>query len=122
AIAASQFVTCYQPQVAFATGEVLGVEALIGWQHPRDGLVPVERLLGGPQYAGVLNNLTRTMLPRTLEQAMQWRHLGEDFRIGVNLSIDDLSALDFPDFIVDAAASAHFPLSRLVLEISETRM
>lgn len=122
AIAAGQFVTYYQPQVAFATGEVLGVEAMIGWRHPRDGLVPVERLLGGAQYSGLLNDLTRTMLPRTLEQAMQWQHLGEDFRIGVNLSIDDLSALDFPDFIVDAAAHAHFPLSRLVLEISETRM
>jgi EAL domain-containing protein (putative c-di-GMP-specific phosphodiesterase class I)/CheY-like chemotaxis protein len=122
AIAAGQLVTCYQPQVAFATGEVMGVEAMIGWQHPRDGLVPAEPLLSGVEYYGVLNDLTRSMLPATLEQAAQWQHLGDDFRVGINLSMDDLAALDFPDFIVDAAARARFPLSRLVLEINETRM
>ncbi|CAB3682858.1 EAL domain-containing response regulator [Trinickia soli] len=122
AIAAGQLITCYQPQVAFATGEVTGVEAKIGWMHPRDGLVTVEPMLGGVEYYGVLNDLTRTLLPTALEQAAQWQHLGDDFRVGVNLSMDDLAALDFPDFIVDAAARARFPLSRLVLEINETRM
>jgi len=122
AIAAGQIVTCYQPQVAFATGEVTGVEAMIGWQHPRDGLVPAERLLASIDYQGVQNDLTRKMLPSTLEQAAQWQPLGDDFRVGINLSMDDLAALDFPDFIVDAAAHAHFPLSRLVLEINETRL
>ncbi|HEX7685985.1 MAG TPA: EAL domain-containing response regulator [Trinickia sp.] len=122
AIAEKQLVVCYQPQVAFATGEVMGVEAMIGWQHPRDGLVPAERLLGDEEYSGIVRDLTRTMLPAALEQAAQWQHLGDDFRIGINLSMDDLSALDFPDFIVDAAAQARFPLSRLVLEIAETRM
>jgi EAL domain-containing protein (putative c-di-GMP-specific phosphodiesterase class I) len=122
AIAAGQLVTCYQPQVAFATGEVMGVEAMIGWQHPRDGLVPADRLLASEQYYGVLNDLTRSMLQTTLEQAARWQDLGDDFRLGINLSMDDLAALDFPDFIVDAAAHAHFPLSRLVLEINETRI
>ncbi|RDU96574.1 EAL domain-containing response regulator [Trinickia dinghuensis] len=122
AIATGQIVTCYQPQVALATGEIVGVEAMIGWQHPRDGLVPADRLLASEHYYGVLNDLTRTMLPRTLEQAARWQTLGDDFRIGINLSMDDLAALDFPDFIVDAAARAHFPLSRLVLEINVARM
>jgi EAL domain-containing protein (putative c-di-GMP-specific phosphodiesterase class I)/CheY-like chemotaxis protein len=122
AIATGQIMTCYQPQVAFATGEIVGVEAMIGWQHPRDGLVPADRLLASEQYYGVLNDLTRTMLPATLEQAAQWQHLGDDFRVGINLSMDDLAALDFPDFIVDAAARARFPLSRLVLEINVARM
>jgi EAL domain-containing protein (putative c-di-GMP-specific phosphodiesterase class I)/ActR/RegA family two-component response regulator len=122
AIAAGQLVACYQPQVAFATGEVMGVEAMVGWMHPRDGLVPAERLLGGAEYYGVLNDLTRGMLQSTLEQATQWQHLGDDFRIGINLSMDDLAALDFPDFIVEAAASARFPLSRIVLEINEARL
>ena len=122
AIASGQIVTCYQPQVAFATGEIMGVEAMIGWQHPRDSLVPVDRLLASEQYDGILNDLTRRMLQSTLEQAARWQHMGDDFRVGVNLSMEDLAALDFPDFIVDAAAQAHFPLSRLVLEINEARM
>jgi EAL domain-containing protein (putative c-di-GMP-specific phosphodiesterase class I)/CheY-like chemotaxis protein len=122
AIASGQIVTCYQPQVAFATGEVMGVEAMIGWQHPRDGLVPADRLLASEQYYGILNDLTRKTLQSTLEQAARWQHMGDDFRVGVNLSMEDLAALDFPDFIVDAAAQAHFPLSRLVLEINEARM
>ena len=122
AIAAGQIVTCYQPQVAFATGEITGVEAMIGWQHPRDGLLPAGRMLASEPFYGIANDLTRTILPAALEQAAQWPSLGNDFRVGINLSMDDLAALDFPDFIVEAAAQAHFPLSRLVLEINEVRM
>ena len=117
AIAAGQIVARYQPQVAFATGDVTGVEAIVAWQHPREGLISAERLLDA-HHLGVLNDLTRTTLPQTLEQAARWEGLGDDFRVSVNLSMDDLAALDFPDFIVDAAKGAGFPLSRIVLEIN----
>ena len=122
AIAAGQIVMCYQPQAAFATGEVTGVEALIAWQHPRDGLVLVGRFLKMAEQHGIVEDITRSLLPGVLNEALQWRALGPDFRVGINLSIDDLASLDFPDFIVDAASAAGFPLSRLVLEITETRI
>lgn len=122
AIAAGQVAICYQPQVAFATGEVLGVEAKMGWRHPRHGFVPADAWLAGERCSGVRNDLTRTALPSTLEHAARWESLGDDFRVGINLSMDDLAALDFPDFIVDAAARARFPLSRIVLEINEAGM
>lgn len=118
AIAAGQVVTCFQPQVAFATGELTGFEAINAWRHPHDGLVAVDRLPVNEQYHGILNDMTRTMLPSILEEAARWRGLGDDFRVAVNLSMEDLAALDFPDFIVDAAKQAGFPLSRLVLEIN----
>jgi EAL domain-containing protein (putative c-di-GMP-specific phosphodiesterase class I)/ActR/RegA family two-component response regulator len=122
AIAAGEVVTCFQPQVAFATGELTGVEAMIAWRHPRDGLIPADRLLANERFYGVLNDLTRTTLPSTLEQAARWQGLGDDFRVAVNLSMEDLAALDFPDFIVDAAKHAGFPLSRIVLEINTSHM
>ena len=122
AIDAGQIVMCYQPQAAFATGEVTGVEALVAWEHPRDGLVLVGHFLKIAEQHGIVQDLTRSLLPATLAEALHWRALGSDFRLGINLSMDDLASLDFPDFIVDAANAAGFPLSRLVLEITETRI
>ncbi|CAN7468427.1 EAL domain-containing response regulator [Trinickia sp. LjRoot230] len=122
AVTAGQIVTCYQPQAAFATGEVTGIEALFGWQRPHDGRLLTGRELNVAEQAGIFGDLTRRALPAMLEQTLQWHALGPDFRLGINLSIDDLTSLDFPDFIVDAATSVGFPLSRLVLEITETRL
>ncbi|GLU35410.1 EAL domain-containing response regulator [Trinickia caryophylli] len=122
AIASGAIVTRYQPQAAFATGEVTGVEALIGWRHPRDGVVIGDRFLHTAEQHGVIGGLTRGLLPAMLAEALQWQALGPDFRLGINLSVDDLASLDFPDFIVDAATRVGFPLSRLVLEVKQARL
>jgi EAL domain-containing protein (putative c-di-GMP-specific phosphodiesterase class I)/CheY-like chemotaxis protein len=122
AIAEGQFVAYYQPQVALSTGSLLGVEALVRWQHPRDGVVTADQFVSLAELYGLVDDLTRAVLPAALRQAADWRKDGTDLRLAVNLSMDNLVSLDFPDFVVDTAEATGFPLSKLVLEITETRL
>lgn len=122
ALAAGAIHPCFQPQVSFATGRVTGFEVLPGWRRADGTLDTADRFLSASQQYAILNDFTRAMLPGVLEQAARWLAFGDDFRLGLNLSMDDLASLDFPDFVADAAARAGFPLSRLVLEVTETRI
>jgi EAL domain-containing protein (putative c-di-GMP-specific phosphodiesterase class I)/ActR/RegA family two-component response regulator len=122
ALAAGAIHPCFQPQVSFATGRVTGFEVLPGWRRADGSLDTADRFLSAAQQYAILNDFTRATLPGVLEQAARWHRFGDDFRLGLNLSMDDLASLDFPDFVADAAAHAGFPLSRLVLEVTETRI
>lgn len=122
AIAAGELVNYYQPQVEIATGELVGVEALVRWQHCRDGIVGAERFIGLAEEYGLVEDLTRAVLPAALKQAAAWQDLVGGMRMSVNLSMDNLCALDFPDFVTETAAEAGFAVSGLVLEVTETRL
>jgi EAL domain-containing protein (putative c-di-GMP-specific phosphodiesterase class I) len=122
AIAAGELVNYYQPQVEIATGKLVGVETLLRWQHPRDGVVAAQQFIGLAEEHGLVEDLMRAVLPAALRQAAAWQDLVGGLRVSVNLSMDNLCSLDFPDFVSDAAAEAGFPLSGLVLEITETRL
>jgi EAL domain-containing protein (putative c-di-GMP-specific phosphodiesterase class I) len=122
AIAAGEIVNYYQPQVEIATGAVVGVEALVRWQHPRDGIIAAQGFIGLAEEHGLVEDLTRAVLPAALKQAAAWQNLVGGLRMSVNLSMDNLCSLDFPDFVTDTAAEAGFPVSGLVLEVTETRL
>jgi len=122
AISEGQLLVHYQPKVALSSGALVGMEALVRWQHPRDGLVGAERFIDAAERYGLIDELTRAVLSTATKQAAEWLKQGWDLRIAVNLSMDNLNSLDFPDFVVTAAADAGFPLSRLILEITETKL
>jgi EAL domain-containing protein (putative c-di-GMP-specific phosphodiesterase class I) len=122
AIAAGEIVNYYQPQVEIATGALVGLETLVRWQHPRDGIVAAQGFIGLAEDHGLVEDLTRAVLPAALRQAAAWQDLVEGLRMSVNLSMDNLCSLDFPDFVTDTAAEAGFPVSGLVLEVTETRL
>ena len=62
AILDGEFVNFYQPQVEFMTGRLVGVEALVRWQHPRDGLVGPDRFIGVAEKSGLINRLTQVVI------------------------------------------------------------
>ncbi len=122
AIRAQQLVNYYQPQVALATGTVVGVEALVRWRHPSDGLVRASAFIELMEQHGLVNELVREVLPSALTEIAALEALDNKVRLSINLSMDNLNALDFPDFVATAAANAGFPLSRLVMEVTERKL
>ena len=122
AIAGGQLVTYYQPKVAIASGAIVGMEALVRLQHPQDGLVMPDQFIGTAEEHGLIDGLTRVVLTQALFEARNWRAAGFDIHVAVNVSMDSLAALDFPDFITREAAAAGIPLASLVLEVTESRL
>lgn len=122
AIEDRELVLHYQPLVAMHGSDVLGVEALVRWQHPRDGLVVPLHFVPVAETSGLIDMMTRQVLGMALAQARQWQDAGLRLCVSVNVSMDDLVSLDFPDLVVEMAARAGVSPGTLVLEVTESRL
>lgn len=122
AIEQHQLINHYQPTVAVATGSLMGVETLVRWQHPDDGLLFPGQFIDVAEKHGLIDDLTRTVLTSALQQARAWQQMGLDLRVAVNVSMDNLTTLDFADFVAEQAAAAGIQPQRLVLELTESRL
>lgn len=122
AIANGELLNHYQPQVEIATGRVVGIETLVRWQHSEDGLVYPARFLGVAEAHGLIDNLTHAVLAEALAQARCWQDRGLDLRVAINVSMDNLAAVDFADFVAGQAAVAGVPQQQVVLEVTESQL
>jgi diguanylate cyclase (GGDEF)-like protein len=109
----------YQPQVEIATGEVVGVEALLRWHHPRRGLVNPEELTKVAEHSGVMRLLTRRVVEDVVDQLARWAAAGLDLRAAVNVSVRDLHTPEIADQIAERMRHHGLPPARLQLEITE---
>jgi len=122
AIEEDELVLHYQPKISLELGRVVGVEALVRWRHPEDGLVPPGDFIPLAESGGLVDALTRKVLEQALAQARQWHQQGLELSVAVNVSMDDLVALDFPDTAEEMARRAGVPNRALVLEVTESRL
>lgn len=122
AIANGELINYYQPKVAIATGRVMGVETLVRWQHPLDGMVLPGEFIGGAEAHGLIDGLSRVVLANALAQAKVWQDMGLVLQLAVNVSMDNLASLDFADFAASQAAAAGVPPQQVVLEVAENRL
>ena len=122
AIAAGQLVNHYQPQVRLGDGGVAGVEALVRWRHPSDGLVFPSAFVPLAEQSGLSDALAHAVLAAALRAARQWREDGLELRVSVNLAMDNLFALDLPETVLSAAVAAGVPVDCVVLEVTESQV
>lgn len=122
AIAGGELVNYYQPKVALHSGRIEGVETLVRWQHPRDGLIFPDRFIATAEEHGLIHDLTFTVLSEALRQARVWMDDGLSLRVAVNVSMSNLTSLEFPEQVMQCAAEAGVDLKHLVLEVTESRM
>ncbi|MGB4359239.1 MAG: EAL domain-containing response regulator [Rhodoferax sp.] len=122
AIVNGELVNYYQPKVTLGDGRVVGVETLVRWQHPTDGLVFPDQFIGIAEAHGLIDALTRVVLHDALAQTRAWREAGLALRVAVNVSMDNLSALSFADFVIAAAAVSGVSPLEVVLEVTESRL
>jgi EAL domain-containing protein (putative c-di-GMP-specific phosphodiesterase class I)/AmiR/NasT family two-component response regulator len=112
----------YQPKVALADGAVLGVEALVRLQHPRFGLITPDRFIGVAEEHGCIDALAHAVIDTALRDAVAWRGVGRALQVALNLSMDNLLALDFPDMLSESTAAAGVAPGDLMLEVTESRL
>jgi diguanylate cyclase (GGDEF)-like protein len=112
----------YQPQIAIATGEVVGVEALLRWRHPVRGLVGPEELIRVAEQTPVMRLLTGRVLREVIGQLAFWRETGRPLRAAVNVSVRDLRSDDIADQIQDLLLRYALPADLLQLEITESAL
>jgi diguanylate cyclase (GGDEF)-like protein/PAS domain S-box-containing protein len=121
-LAAGQLVVHYQPKVSLDTGAVVGVEALVRWQHPVRGLLSPVGFLGSVERTALIEPLTDAVLDIALAQVRAWWAEGLTVPVAVNLSARSLSRADLPERVLDRLSAHGVPASLLRLEITESAL
>jgi diguanylate cyclase (GGDEF)-like protein len=120
AIEQEQFVLHFQPQVDISTGDLLGAEALLRWQHPDRGLLAPEAFLHAAEDGGMIDAIGGWMLRSACRHAAQWHgSRPEKVRVSVNVSGSQLGQKGFVDDVVRVLGENGLDASQLELEITE---
>ena len=111
----------YQPQVCAVTERVLGMEALIRWQHPELGLVMPDKFIPLAEETGTIAAIGSWVIDCACQQLQDWRALGfSEVRMAVNLSAQQLLLSDLGDNVQAALRRAGLMGADLELEITES--
>jgi diguanylate cyclase (GGDEF)-like protein len=119
AIDDGQLVVHYQPQIAVASGQVTGMEALVRWEHPTRGRVAPDDFISVAEQTGLIRDVTAYVLAESLRQCRAWHDLGHEVSVAVNISDRVLHDVDLPRVIAGLLGDADVPAERLMLEITE---
>jgi diguanylate cyclase (GGDEF)-like protein/PAS domain S-box-containing protein len=120
AIENGELILYYQPTVRMATREIIGVEALVRWNHPKYGLIPPADFIPLAEQSGFINPLTYWVLEEAIRQCKAWEEEGIDIHIAVNLSVRSLQDSGFPLLTMDLILKHKLRADKLHLEITES--
>jgi diguanylate cyclase (GGDEF)-like protein len=118
-IADGQLVVWYQPQVDARTEDVLGVEALVRWSHPRQGLLPPALFLPGARRSGLMLALSEEVVSLVLADARQWASAGLSMRVAMNFAPTELLGGILLPRLFEAVDAAGLPYESVVVEVTE---
>ncbi|MBV8367567.1 MAG: EAL domain-containing protein [Candidatus Eremiobacteraeota bacterium] len=116
----AELVLHYQPIVLLPGRKPYAVEALVRWNHPREGLLPPDRFISIAEETSMIGPLTGWVLDTALAQLCRWLAAGIDISVAVNVSPRTLEDHSIVDDVARALAATKAEPSRLTLEISES--
>jgi EAL domain-containing protein (putative c-di-GMP-specific phosphodiesterase class I)/CheY-like chemotaxis protein len=117
-----QWVLHYQPQVSLKTGGLVGMEALLRWNHPACGLTYPDQFIALAEDCGAIGEITNWVMRDALKQWAQWRSEGLNVQLSINLSMANLCSPNFCREISALARDAGIAPQNLTLEVTETRI
>lgn len=120
AIENDQLLLHYQPKIDMHTGRITATEALIRWQHPRDGFIPPDMFIPIAEQTGLIKPLTHWVLNEAIRQCARWRRDGYPINMSVNLSARNLQDNHLPMLVRNLLDSWGVNPEWLTLEITES--
>ena len=117
----SQFLCEYQPQLEMTSGRVVGLEALIRWNHPVHGILTPDRFIGVAEISGLSERITRWVLNEVCSQINRWRRVRPDFDVPVSVNVAgrEMGSTALPTLVRSALAKHEIDPHLIVLEITE---
>jgi diguanylate cyclase (GGDEF)-like protein/PAS domain S-box-containing protein len=123
ALLGEQLSLVYQPVMELSTGEVVGVEALLRWEHPERGLVPPLTFIPIAEESGLILQIGRWVLTRACQNAARWvseLELGDRFTVSVNVSNRQLEHDRLIAEVASILQESKLPPASLVIELTES--
>jgi len=120
AIETQQFELYYQPKVATTSRDVVGVEALIRWQHPEQGFIPPSEFIPLAEDLGVIDQIGSFVLREAVSQCAHWREQGYEIPVAINVSAKQMQRQDIGQEILNVLQEYELPAQLLSVELTET--
>jgi diguanylate cyclase (GGDEF)-like protein len=117
-----ELVVFYQPKISTSTGKLIGVEALVRWQHPTLGLLAPARFLPAVENTPLIVPLTALVIDDALTAVRGWRDRGLAISVAVNLTARQVASENLPNQIEEALAAHGLPSQALVVEVTESSL
>ncbi len=122
AIRSGEIITYYQPQIEIKTGRVKCVETLARWYHPERGMISPDIFIAIAERHDLIDALTDMVITQATRQGAIWHRQGVDFNVAINISMNNLRHLDFPDRLNEIVQQADMDIKKLVIEITESQL
>ena len=122
AIKAGELCNVYQPKILLSTGELVGVEALVRWQHPDDGLVLPGQFITLAEENNLIDDIARQVVRNALQDNRHWKDFGGEITIAVNISMYNLNTREFISYLENELSISGVKPQNLILEITETKL
>lgn len=120
ALVNKEFKLLYQPKMSLHSGRMMGVEALIRWNHPHRGVVPPDEFISAAERNGLINEIGEWVLIEACKQQKLWIDQGYNLEMAVNISSSHFSSEKFVEYIRKMKQSDDLPASALEVEITES--
>ncbi|TAL25455.1 MAG: EAL domain-containing protein [Nitrospirae bacterium] len=121
ALERKEFLVFYQPFVSLGSGRIIGMEALVRWNHPERGLIQPGNFISAAEENGLILPIGEFVLRTACAQARAFHDAGFPFlRLAVNFSSHQFERQNLPDLVERALAETGFPAQSFELEITET--
>jgi len=119
----NQICVFFQPKVSALSGRVTSVECLARWHHAKYGYISPDNFISViEQDNNLINDFTRNILRKSVQQLEIWLQQGIDLKISVNISMANLDRLNLPEIYQEAVGDFNVPTDRVVLEITEGKL
>ena len=123
AIDDNQFFMDYQPKYNSANGAIVGLEALIRWQDPEDGLISPDEFIPIAEDSGLISNVTKWVINNVCKQGMDWYSSGRlTVPIAVNISATEFKRFDLLTMVTTSLKETGLPAELLELELTEVSL
>jgi diguanylate cyclase (GGDEF)-like protein/PAS domain S-box-containing protein len=121
ALDANEFRLFFQPKVDMRSGKVLGVEALLRWKHPEQGVIPPAQFLPLVENTGLSTGVGNWVLQHGIDQLALWMRMGLDITVSINVSARHLQEPLFAQHLAGLLSRHQAPVAhRLIIEVLET--
>lgn len=123
ALAHNELEVYYQPQLDMTSQKVVGLEALMRWNHPQKGLIPPDQFIPFAEEIGLIVEMDRWVMEDAIHQIYQWQQQGlTTGKLSLNLSLVQLNHIDFLAKVEAVLIESQLSADNLMFEITETQI
>ena len=122
AIVAGEMDTYFQPKIDVKTLQIVGVEALARWRHPEKGIIGPNAFIPLAEEHNLIHELTQAICRKALQYAADWQARGIELNVALNISVESLKDLDWPNAIAAQVNAAGLQSTAITFEITESRL